>query len=333
MTNDAQAPPTPGSDERPGVWFERAAFFFVLAGPALGGLAAWRILAEEGPGATAVADACYWGVLHAAGSLLAAVPVRALGAWLDSRAPGTAGVFAASTAPLAQPPAAAIEAEPDRESPADPLGEVRRLIDAGEWDEAAERARALAVERAGEPGVAAVVEEVEKGRRAAGLRLREEMQAAREVNDPSRVLDLYESAPRVLDEEDRRELEQDLAKWFLTLVHRRLRSGVLQVDVVTLVDRVSEKFGHTKEGASLRAALPTLRRGAGLCPRCAKPYVGFSEACPECLGRPEPPPPIIPGLVADDPPEEEVDEVGRLGEPSWFLDPDEEPGANGRPSP
>jgi hypothetical protein len=49
-------------------------------------------------------------------------------------------------------------------------------------------------------------------------------------------------------------------------------------------------FCHTVEGASLRASLPTLRRSAGLCPRCAQPYTGLANACPQCLAAPGPPP-------------------------------------------
>jgi hypothetical protein len=63
--------------------------------------------------------------------------------------------------------------------------------------------------------------------------------------------------------------------------------------VVVLAAQVSEIFGATPDGASVRAALPTLRRSVGLCPRCAQPYVGSAAACPRCLSRGshvEPPP-------------------------------------------
>lgn len=164
-------------------------------------------------------------------------------------------------------------------------------------------------------------------------RWRERLEAAREANDPARVLELREDAPAGQDEAALKELDADLGKWFLGLVHRRLRSGPLQLDLVTLVDRVSEVLGHTKDGASLRAALPTLRRGAGLCPRCAKPYAGVWEACPECMGRPEPPPPVIPGLAMVQVEVEEVElEVEAPPGERWFLDPDEEPPCvDGRP--
>lgn len=157
-------------------------------------------------------------------------------------------------------------------------------------------------------------------------RWRAQLDAAREAGDPTGVLDLREEAPEGLEEELLKALDADLAKWLLMLVHQRLRSGPLQLDLVTLVARGSDALAHTKEGASLRAALPTLRRGAGLCPRCAKPYTGVWEACAECMGRPEPPPPVIPGLMA-------VDDEGYeppAAEEQWFLDPDDALGPDRR---
>jgi predicted amidophosphoribosyltransferase len=46
---------------------------------------------------------------------------------------------------------------------------------------------------------------------------------------------------------------------------------------------VADAFDSTPEGASLRAALPTLRRSVGLCARCGRPYNGIADACPACL--------------------------------------------------
>jgi predicted amidophosphoribosyltransferase len=52
---------------------------------------------------------------------------------------------------------------------------------------------------------------------------------------------------------------------------------------------VAVSLYQTPEGASLRASLPTLRRAAGLCARCARPYKGIADACPACLtGAPTP---------------------------------------------
>ena len=53
--------------------------------------------------------------------------------------------------------------------------------------------------------------------------------------------------------------------------------------MVQLAARFAENFAATVEGASVRASLPTLRRSVGLCPRCAQPYIGVADACPNCL--------------------------------------------------
>jgi hypothetical protein len=110
-----------------------------------------------------------------------------------------------------------------------------------------------------------------------------QLSAARAVNDPDRVLEIYQVVLPSLDQAERTKLEQDLAKWFLSLIHRRLRLGKVQPDVVYLATRFSETFASTVEGASVRASLGTLRRSIGLCARCGQPYTGIADACPKCL--------------------------------------------------
>lgn len=110
-----------------------------------------------------------------------------------------------------------------------------------------------------------------------------EIQAARRVNDTARVLELYRGLGPALELQRRGELERELSRWFLEIIHRRLRGGRIQPDVVELATMVAETFARTVEGASLHASLPTLRRSVGLCPRCAKPYTGTAAACPRCL--------------------------------------------------
>jgi hypothetical protein len=117
-----------------------------------------------------------------------------------------------------------------------------------------------------------------------------QIDAARKVNDPERVLELHQGMMPLLDHEARASLEADLSKWFLKLIHNRLRTGKIQADVAILAGRIADVFCHTVEGASLRASLPTLRRSAGLCPRCAQPYTGLANACPQCLAAPSLPP-------------------------------------------
>lgn len=113
--------------------------------------------------------------------------------------------------------------------------------------------------------------------------LRAKLDAAREVNDPDRVVELRDALKPLLDDESLRSLDKELARWLMGLIQKRLRAGTIRVDVVELATIVAEHFDHTAEGASLRASLPTLRRSAGLCARCAKPYAGIADACPECM--------------------------------------------------
>jgi hypothetical protein len=111
-----------------------------------------------------------------------------------------------------------------------------------------------------------------------------QLEAAQDVNDPERVLELYQGLSESLEADSRAPLAAKLAPWFLGLIHRRLRVGKIQPDVVQLAGRFAETFAATHEGASVRASLPTLRRSVGLCPRCAQPYTGIGEACPRCAG-------------------------------------------------
>jgi len=325
--SDFESPDAPA----PTAWFADAARWVVRVSAALGVLRAIQVVSVGSAGAdlaALVAEAAYQAGAHAVAGLLLATPVRALGVWLEGRGPGAFSATALQDIPQAMP--AVPEPASVRPAAAARIEEARRLIREGEWEAAGELVRDLVAEHPDDPRGPALLDELGRARTAAAERWRGQLAAAREVNDPARVLELYEESPAALGEPDRRELDADLAGWFLSIVHRRLRSGLLQVEVVTLVERVSETFGHTKEGASLRAALPTLRRGAGLCARCGKPYAGLADACPECLGAPEPPPPVIPGLqpVADDELEALADGPTDDEEASWFLEPDEE--ADGR---
>lgn len=161
---------------------------------------------------------------------------------------------------------------------------IHRAIRDKEWSEADRLVETLRAEGTLDPDLDRLSMTVENGRNEAIESQLERIKASQEVGDSERVLDLYQDAARLLDPMSRKSLEDDLARWFMNHIQRRLRSGTIQAEVVTLTARVSEIFGGTAEGASLRAGLPTLRRTVGLCPRCGGPYVGASDACPVCLG-------------------------------------------------
>jgi hypothetical protein len=164
------------------------------------------------------------------------------------------------------------------------LAEIRRSLRAGDWEEAAALFDAFSRDYLNDPRVFSMHAELQAARDAALREHLDQLDAARKVNDPDRVLELHQVLIPLLEAEARSSLEADLSKWFLKLIHNRLRTGRIQTDLAVLAGRVAEVFSHTVEGASLRASLPTLRRSAGLCPRCAQPYTGLADACPLCLG-------------------------------------------------
>jgi len=170
------------------------------------------------------------------------------------------------------------------------LAEIGRATRNAQWVEAETLLRDFDVEFPGDPRSAVLWEDLAAARRGAIEEGLAQIEAARNVNDPDRVLELYHVLASSLANEARRSLEGDLATWFLSLIHRRLRTGKIQADVVHLAGRFAETFATTVEGASVRASLTTLRRSVGLCPRCAQPYRGIAEACPQCLGRVTNPP-------------------------------------------
>jgi hypothetical protein len=163
------------------------------------------------------------------------------------------------------------------------LDEIRRAIASGHWSQAQTSLSAFAADFPDDSHTATLNAQFSQARHDARQQLEAKLDAAREVNDPDAVLETYQTLAGLLDADARHALDRDLAKWFLALIHRRLRSTKIQPDVVQLASRFAEAFAATAEGASVRAALPTLRRSVGLCPRCGAPYVGVAEACPKCL--------------------------------------------------
>jgi hypothetical protein len=184
--------------------------------------------------------------------------------------------------------AQALEAGPlvPRPSPAtDPLAPIRGAIREGNWPEVLEQVESL---RAGGELSPEFAAEVDRHRETAETDLRARLDASRQANDAESVLRYRAQLVPLLADEVRRQLDTELIRWFMALLIRRMRAGTVRADVAELAGAIAEAFPATSEGASLRASLPTLRRSAGLCPRCAEPYVGVDDACPRCLGQPEP---------------------------------------------
>jgi hypothetical protein len=170
------------------------------------------------------------------------------------------------------------------------LAAVERATRSSQWAEAEGLIEEFEARFPGDSQAAELRQDLAAVRRGAIEHGLAQLDAARNSNDAAGVLELYPAVASTLDEEARRSLASDLAGWFLSLIHRRLRAGRIQADLVQLAGRFAETFAATVEGASVRASLSTLRRSVGLCPRCAQPYVGIAEACPACLGKTASPP-------------------------------------------
>ncbi len=193
------------------------------------------------------------------------------------------------------------------------IEEVRRAMNDRRWEQARALVHDLAGDHPDDPEVAAVAGELERTLRFAVDDLRDRIEAARGANDPEGVMVLRDELARILDGEPLKDLDRGLVKWLMGLIQRRLRTGTVRPDVAELAARVADRFGGTTEGASLRAALPTLRRSAGLCPKCGEPYAGLGDACPRCLAAASA---AAKPLPADEPPiPEEGAEAETVGEP------------------
>jgi hypothetical protein len=181
--------------------------------------------------------------------------------------------------------------------------EILRATGEAEWAEAENRLSEFEIQFPDDPELRTLRDELKVAREGAIGKSLAQLEAAREVNDTNRVLEIYDVLARSLEGPQRDSLDNELAKWFLSLIHRRLRSGKVQAEVVHLAARFADTFATTVEGASVRASLPTLRRSVGLCPRCAQPYTGVAEACPQCLkSASQRLPTGSPSLDADPPP-------------------------------
>jgi hypothetical protein len=275
---------------------------------ALGVIAALRVVLtadfDSGIGSLArvmvFLSAAYQLGMHAVAGLALAMFIRRLAAlgWSSSGAQPLATAPHSSAVAASQPGFSGGLDEPggsgpDRDGGASRGSEfdferVRLLISQRRFTEAESLLELLSHRAVGDPALDALRHQWDEAIRAQRDELMAKIAAARGVNDAQGVLELRELLLPSLDASARESFDADLANWFLRLIHHRLRQGRIQVETVTLAGRIAEAFGHTTEGASLRASLPMLRRSVGLCPKCAQVYTGLGDACPACLKTPIP---------------------------------------------
>ena len=219
------------------------------------------LLERDHPG-LALLDAAYLLVGYALAGIVLGHLMRTLETWPARQA--VASAAPTEPFPATSPPAHSVAAvDPVRGRT---LAEIRQAIRSAKWDDARERIEALATDHADDPHLETLNHELQSARDAARDDHKAQLEAARQVNDPDRVLELHGSLAPLLDAEARNSLEADLSKWFLRLIHNRLRTGKIQTDVAHLAGRIAEAFSHTVEGASLRARCPPFAAARGSAP-------------------------------------------------------------------
>lgn len=112
---------------------------------------------------------------------------------------------------------------------------------------------------------------------------------AKDAGDVPSTLAIRDELKTVVDAADFAAVDSQLIEWLMREIQRKLRKSSINGDLVDQIASIVDRFGATPQGASLQAALPTLRRSVGLCGRCGLPYRGLDAACPRCLNQPEKP--------------------------------------------
>ena len=161
--------------------------------------------------------------------------------------------------------------------------EVRQAIREGRWGRAARLLQDFLRDQPGSPEAASLAAELERSRTIEADDLRARLDAARASDDPESVIDCRDALTRHLDGEALHELDRRVVSWLAGRVRARVKGGSITPETAALAERVADSFGDTTEGRELLAWLPELRRRAGLCPICARPYRGKADACPACL--------------------------------------------------
>lgn len=112
--------------------------------------------------------------------------------------------------------------------------------------------------------------------------LLEQLQAAKKIGDADEVLDLRAALAPRLGEAKRLKLERELGDWLMKFFQGALRSGKAPL-VAAALGRAVDELSEVAEMQHLAEALPMVRRSAGLCVSCGKPYRGRDAQCPVCL--------------------------------------------------
>jgi hypothetical protein len=187
--------------------------------------------------------------------------------------------------------AAAMERLAEGGGPARAAESARRAILEGRWSRAEQLLEACRRDDPHAPEVAALATELAQARQAEADDLRARLEAARAAGDPEEVIACRDALTLHLRGEPLKDLDRRVVRWLASLIQKRAQAGPITPDLAGLAARVADSFADTAEGATIHDALPDLRRRAGLCPSCARPYRGNAEACPVCRADHSDPPP------------------------------------------
>jgi len=179
------------------------------------------------------------------------------------------------------PPSSPPEPEDDETTRAHQV--ARQAIAAGRWTQAEKLVARFIKDHPG-PEAARLLAELEDSRNQAVEGLVSRLDKARAAGDALLAVEIRDALTEHLRGDRLTSLDRDLVRWLVGEIKQKVRAGSIKPDVATLATRVADSFADTPEGAALQASIPNLRRSAGLCPRCARPYRGADDACPRCLG-------------------------------------------------
>lgn len=127
------------------------------------------------------------------------------------------------------------------------------------------------------------------GRRSRVDELTSELKTAKAAEEVDRVLDLRDALTEHLRGDSLHAMDQDLAGWITNLTESRGRSKSVDWEVAGWVARALDSLGDMPETESLRAALPVIRRRAGLCQVCGRAVAGGQAVCGRCQQKNQPP--------------------------------------------
>jgi hypothetical protein len=164
---------------------------------------------------------------------------------------------------------------------------ARQAIAASRWAQAEKLVGSFVRDHPG-PEAAKLLAALEDARNRAIEGLTNRLEAAKAKGDALLVVELRDALTEHLRGDRLADFDRQVVRWLVGEIKQKVRTGTIKPELATLATRVADSFADTPEGASLKTSIPNLRRSAGLCPRCARPFRGSADACPRCLGRDDP---------------------------------------------